>query len=187
MTASVSLRMTLVVGFVLTVMCAVSPVGAETVDLEGLNLQRTVARVLTPSVPFLTSSCTPGAPPDVNFCSDEQPLFEPAGLDVTCPGPACVVQVDLCLDYNLVGTGAIGVVFVRVDGAVPVPGPEAFLMLRSEGLDSNHNLACVTQFARELSRGTHTVVVGAGVDNNFSGETVSITIRWATAVIRVYR
>jgi len=45
----------------------------------------------------------------------------------------------------------------------------------------------VTQFAAGLSLGPHAVVVGAGVDNNFSGETVSITVRSATAVIRVYR
>jgi hypothetical protein len=45
----------------------------------------------------------------------------------------------------------------------------------------------VTQFAAGLARGPHAVVVGAGVDNNFSGAAVGITVRSATAVIRVYR
>jgi len=163
---------------------------AETVDLEGLDLQQTHARVLTPTVPPLTIACTPpgGAPPDGAFCVNDQTLFDPSKLMVRCPALGCVVQIDLCLDYTLAGAGAIGAVFFRVDGTVPAPGPDTPVsILPSDAPDTHHNRACVTQFAAGLSRGPHAVVVGAGVDNNFSGETVSITVRSATAVIRVYR
>jgi len=72
--------------------------------------------------------------------------------------------------------------------AVPVPGPDApVATLPSDATDTHHNRTCVTQFAAGLARGPHAVVVGAGVDNNFSGAAVGITVRSATAVIRVYR
>ena len=167
-----------------------SVAAAETVDLEGLTLLQTHARVLTATAPLLRIACTPpgGPPPDGRFCVNDQPLFDPSKLMVRCPLGACVVQVDLCLDYTLDGEGAIGVAFFRVDGALPAPGPDTPVnTLPSDAPDTHHNRACVTQFAAGLARGPHAVVVGAGVDNNFSGAEVGITVRAATAVIRVYR
>jgi hypothetical protein len=104
------------------------------------------------------------------------------------PVPGCAVQIDLCLNYTLAGAIAIGVVFFRVDGVGPTPGPDAPVTgVPSNAPDANHNRACVTQFAPGLSGGPHTTLVGAGVDNSFSGDPASITVRSATAVIRVYR
>jgi hypothetical protein len=164
---------------------------AETIDMEGLNLLQTHARVLNAiDPPFLRIACTPpgGPTPDERFCVNDQPLFDPSKLMVRCPLGGCVVQIDLCLDYTLDGDGAIGVAFFRVAGAVPVPGPDApVATLPSDATDTHHNRTCVTQFAAGLARGPHAVVVGAGVDNNFSGAAVGITVRSATAVIRVYR
>jgi hypothetical protein len=92
------------------------------------------------------------------------------------------------MDYVLTGGGVVGVAFFRVNDALPSPGPDdPVATVRSVGLDPNHNRVCTTQFASDLPPGSHEVVVGAGVDNNFSGETVSIFVRTATLVIRVYR
>jgi hypothetical protein len=155
---------------------------SATIDLSGLTLRETHARVLTPS--DVEISCTPTG--GDRFCAHSASPFTPADLLVNCGKDACVIQVDLCLDYTLEGTSAIGGVALEVDGAPLTPGP-GFAILPSTGLDPNHNRACVTEFAAGLERGSHTVTGKVGVDNNSSAVAATITVRSATMVVRVYR
>jgi hypothetical protein len=161
-----------------------APVPADTIDLHNLQLRSTTARILDDEIDPI--HCAPTFPD--THCGAAGAVFDPEMVSVNCAvavSRRCTYELTLCLEYELFGASARGGVAFTVDGTFTDPGPFGAHGLPRQPLGADTR-TCTTVFSSGNARGPHKIGVVAGVDNNLSGGSVSLRVRNATLVIRVY-